>query len=157
MSLWNSVCDNVICPIGSVIDRGVCAAGRGIDAVVTTVVIDGLCGGIDNAVDFVKENPGKTALIIGATVATGGLAATAAPAIAATVGSTGLLGAASTGTAISSLSGAALTNASLAAIGGGAIAANGGGMVVGTAVIAGTGAATGGAVSARLVTSSDKV
>jgi hypothetical protein len=148
MSLWDSICDNVICPIGRAIDDGVCAVGRGIDTVVTTVVIDGVCGGIDNAVDFVKENPGKSAAIAAATVVTGGLASVAAPAIAAGLGSAGVLGAASTGTAISTLSGAALTNASLAAVGGGALAAGGGGMAAGTAVIAGTGAVAGGAVSA---------
>ena len=56
MSLWHSFCENVLVPVGGAIDTGVCAVGRGIDAVVTTVVIDGVGGGIDNAIDFVKEN-----------------------------------------------------------------------------------------------------
>jgi hypothetical protein len=148
MGLWDSICDNIICPIGEAIGEGACAVGRSIDTVVNTVVIDGVCGTLDDVVDFVSENPGKAALVVGATVATGGLATVAAPAIAAAAGSAGLLGAASTGTAISTLSGAALTNASLAAIGGGAVAAGGGGVVAGTAIIGGTGAAAGAVVSA---------
>jgi hypothetical protein len=106
---------------------------------------------VSGTVDFVVENPGKTILAVGATIATGGLAMVAAPALAATAGGAGLLGAASTGTAISTLSGAALTNASLAAVGGGALAAGGGGMAAGTAVIAGAGAATGAGVSAATI------
>ncbi len=103
-------------------------------------------------VDFVKENPGKTALIVGATVVTGGAAgafATAAgPVIASALGSTGILGATASGTAISSLSGAALTNASLAAIGGGSLASGGAGVAGGLAVISTTGTVAGGAVAA---------
>ena len=63
---------------------------------------------LGGAKDVVVENPGKTLLVVGATVATGGLALVAAPTVAAAAGGAGLLGAASTGTAISSLSGAAL-------------------------------------------------
>ena len=97
----------------------------------------------DNILDFVEENPGKSLAIVAGTVASGGLAMIAAPAIAATAGGIGLLGAASTGTAISSLSGAALTNASLAAIGGGALSAGGAGMTGGVTVITAAGATTG--------------
>ena len=113
---------------------------------------DVLGGAVDllgDAVDAVVENPGKTLLIVGGTVATGGLAWVAAPEVAAAVGGVGLLGAASTGTAISTLSGAALTNASLAAVGGGAVAAGGGGMAAGAAVITGVGAVAGAGVSAK--------
>lgn len=106
-------------------------------------------GVIGTVVNAALENPGKAALVVGATVATGGLAAVAAPSIAAVAGSAGLLGAASTGTAISTLSGAALANASLAAVGGGALAAGGSGMAAGTSVIVGAGAVTGASVSTR--------
>ncbi|RLM52707.1 hypothetical protein DVK02_16120, partial [Halobellus sp. Atlit-31R] len=115
MGLWDSFCDNVLCPIGSAISSGVETAGRGIDAAVNTVVIDGVCGGLDKAIDLVKENPVETAVVVGATVATGGLALAAAGPIATAIGSTGVLGAASTGTAIASLHGAAATSASLVA------------------------------------------
>ena len=106
------------------------------------------------AVDYVCENPVKALAVVGLTVATGGLAAVAAPTIAAAAGSAGLLGAASTGTAISSLSGVALANASLAAVGGGALATGGGGIALGTTVIAGAGAVTGAGVSAGVVVAS---
>lgn len=62
MGLWDFICEDILCPIGSAIDSGVCAVGRGVDSVVTNVVIDGACGAIDSAVDFVKENPGEAAL-----------------------------------------------------------------------------------------------
>lgn len=143
MKLWNEFCDSVMVPLGTAVDKGVCAIGRGIDTVVTTVVIDGVAGGIDSTIDLVKENPGKSAAVAAATVATGGIAFVAAPTIAASLGAAGVLGVTSTGTAISTLSGAALTNASLAAIGGGAVAAGGGGIAAGTAVIAGSGATAG--------------
>ncbi|CAD0260296.1 conserved membrane hypothetical protein [Pseudomonas veronii] len=108
----------------------------------------GVAGGLfGDAIDAICENPLTTIGVVAATVATGGIAFVAAPAIATAVGGAGLLGAASTGTAISTLSGAALTNASLAALGGGAVAAGGGGIAAGTAVVAGTGALTGAAVS----------
>lgn len=92
-------------------------------------------------IDIAIDNPGKTLILIGATVATGGLATMAAPTIAATLGSVGLLGSASTGATIAGLHGAALTNASLAALGGGSLAAGGGGVALGTAVVGSTGAA----------------
>ncbi|MBU2807115.1 hypothetical protein HF285_02150, partial [Acidithiobacillus ferrooxidans F221] len=67
--------------------------GRSIERVGDSAV-EKLGGAIDN----VSENPGKTALIVGAAVATGGVAFVAAPAVAAAAGGAGLLGAASTGT-----------------------------------------------------------
>lgn len=71
--------------------------------------------------------------------------------IATVLGGTGVLGnTATTGVAISSLSGAAATNASLAALGGGALSVGGGGMALGTAVVAGTGAAVNGAVGGTI-------
>lgn len=146
MDLWDSICDNIICPLGSVVGDTLETMGRGIDSVVSTVVIDGVCGGLDKVVDVVVENP-KTSIAVVATAATGGVALLAAGPIAATVGGAGLLGTTSTGTVISTLSGAALTNASLAAIGGGSLAAGGAGIAGGTAVIAATGAATGAVVS----------
>ena len=108
---------------------------------------------LEDAIDFVKENPIKCACGVVATIATGGGCLVAAPIIASTLGGAGLLGAASTGTAISSLSGAALTNASLAALGGGAVAAGGGGMVAGTVVVATAGATTAGVASAAVIES----
>ncbi|MFW2124865.1 hypothetical protein ACG94O_18410, partial [Acinetobacter ursingii] len=76
-------------------------------------------GVVGDVADIIIENPGKTALVIGGTVATGGLAFVAAPAIATVSGTAGLLGTtATTGATISTLTGAALTNASLAALGG---------------------------------------
>lgn len=88
---------------------------------------------------FVVKHP-RTCATVAVTVATGGAAFLAAPAIAATAGGLGMLGATGAGTAIGSLSGAALANASLAALGGGAVAAGGGGMAAGTAVVTGGGA-----------------
>lgn len=131
--------------VGKLFD-GVEAVGRGLDAAITPVV-----HGIADVAGFVEENPGKSALIAAATVATGGAAAAFAGPVAATAGGLGLLGStATTGTAISTLTGAALTNASLAAVGGGALAAGGAGMAGGTAVIATTGALAGGAVTKRV-------
>lgn len=153
MGLWDSFCDNVLCPIGSVIADGVETVGRGVDTAVNTVVIDGVCGGLDKAIDLVKENPVETALVVGTTVATGGLAVAAAGPIAAAIGSTGVLGAASTGTAIASLHGAAATSASLAALGGGAVAAGGGGTAVGTMIVGAGGAAVGATASTAAVAS----
>lgn len=107
-------------------------------------LLDFVADVVVGAVEVVVDNPGKTLLVIAGTIATGGVAFVAAPAIAAAAGGAGLLGAASTGTAISTLSGAALTNASLAAVGGGALAAGGGGMLAGTTVVATSGAVAGG-------------
>ena len=73
------------------------------------------------------------AVAVVATVATGGMAAFAAPAIATVIA----------GEAVVGLSGAALTSASLAAVGGGSLAAGGLGMAGGTAIITGGGAVLG--------------
>ena len=110
--------------------------GEGIDCVMDGVIAVG---------EFAEEHPGATSLAVN--VATSGMAAWSNTGTIATVlGSTGVLGnTATTGVAISSLSGAAATNASLAALGGGALSVGGGGMALGTAVVAGTGAAVGSA------------
>lgn len=75
----------------------------------------------------------RGAAAVVATVATGGAAAVAAPAIAAALA----------GEAVVGLSGAALTSASLAWVGGGSLAAGGLGMAGGTAIITGGGAVIG--------------
>lgn len=108
---------------------------------------------IDKALDaaiYVEKNPKKCVAVVVGTVATGGVAFVAAPAIAAGIGAVGMLGATASGTAISSLSGVALTNASLAALGGGTIAAGGAGMAGGVTVITGTGVATGAVISSSV-------
>lgn len=110
--------------------------GEGIDCVMDGVIAVG---------EFAEEHPVATSLAVN--LATGGMAAWSnAGTIATVLGGTGVLGnTATTGVAISSLSGAAATNASLAALGGGALSVGGGGMALGTAVVAGTGAAVGSA------------
>lgn len=110
--------------------------GEGIDCVMDGVIAVG---------EFAEEHPVATSLAVN--VATSGMAAWSnAGTIATVLGGTGVLGnTATTGVAISSLSGAAATNASLAALGGGALSVGGGGMALGTAVVAGTGAAVGSA------------
>lgn len=118
-------------------------------------VADSTVGIIGDGVSYVVENPIKSLVIVGAGVATGGIAFAAAPVLATTAGGLGLLGAASTGTSIATLSGAALTNASLAAIGGGAIATGGGGMAAGVATISAVGAVTGTAATAVAVSNTD--
>lgn len=110
--------------------------GEGIDCVMDGVIAVG---------EFSEEHPVATSLAVN--VATSGMAAWSnAGTIATVLGGTGVLGnTATTGVAISSLSGGAATNASLAALGGGALSVGGGGMALGTAVVAGTGAAVGSA------------
>lgn len=110
--------------------------GEGIDCVMDGVIAVG---------EFAEEHPVATSMAVN--VATSGMAAWSnAGTIATILGGTGVLGnTATTGVAISSLSGAAATNASLAALGGGALSVGGGGMALGTAVVAGTGAAVGSA------------
>lgn len=110
--------------------------GEGIDCVMDGVIAVG---------EFAEEHPVATSLAVN--LATGGMTAWSnAGTIATMLGGTGVLGnTATTGVAISSLSGAAATNASLAALGGGALSVGGGGMALGTAVVAGTGAAVGSA------------
>lgn len=121
--------------------------GEGIDCVMDGVIAVG---------EFAEEHPVATSLAVN--VATGGMAAWSnAGTIATVLGGTGVLGnTATTGVAISSLSGGAATNASLAALGGGALSVGGGGMALGTAVVAGTGAAVGssaGGIIAHTLTS----
>lgn len=91
--------------------------------------------------EFVKENPVKTAVAVGAVAS--GTAWVYAPTIAGFIGSTGILGTTAGGTVISTLQGVALQNASLAVLGGGAKTAGGFGIVGGKAVIAGTGGVAG--------------
>jgi hypothetical protein len=71
-----------------------------------------LCDLVDLAVDTIIENPIKTIAVVGATVATGGVAAFAAPAIGAATSAAGF------GAAATTLSGAAASSAGLAAWGG---------------------------------------
>lgn len=115
--------------------------GEGIDCVMDGVIAVG---------EFAEEHPVATSLAVN--LATGGMTAWSnAGTIATVLGGTGVLGnTATTGVAISSLSGAAATNASLAALGGGALSVGGGGMALGTAVVAGTGAAVGSAVGGTI-------
>ena len=123
MSLWDDICDNVICPLGGLIVDGVEATGRGIDTVVTTG-IDVVGGGLDYAIDAIKENPGKSALIAAAAVATGGASIIAGSAVSAgsalgvvagsSLGGTGLAaGAAAATGGISSTVASSLVNAGL--------------------------------------------
>jgi hypothetical protein len=131
---------------------GLCAVGRGINFVVEDIIIEKGCGALDSAIDYATENPVKTIAMVGATVATGGLALAYAGPIAATVGATGVLGAtATTGAEIALLSGAALESASLAAMAGGALSVGGAGMLGGTAVITTTGAVVGAGAGAGIV------
>lgn len=115
--------------------------GEGIDCVMDGVIAVG---------EFAEEHPVATSLAVN--LATGDMTAWSnAGTIATVLGGTGVLGnTATTGVAISSLSGAAATNASLAALGGGALSVGGGGMALGTAVVAGTGAAVGSAVGGTI-------
>lgn len=115
--------------------------GEGIDCVMDGVIAVG---------EFAEEHPVATSLAVN--LATGGMTAWSnAGTIATMLGGTGVLGnTATTGVAISSLSGAAATNASLAALGGGALSVGGGGMALGTAVVAGTGAAVNGAIGGTI-------
>ena len=115
--------------------------GEGIDCVMDGVIAVG---------EFAEEHPVATSLAVN--LATGGMTAWSnAGTIATMLGGTGVLGnTATTGIAISSLSGAAATNASLAALGGGALSVGGGGMALGTAVVAGTGAAVNGAIGGTI-------
>ena len=85
MGFLDSICDNVLEPLAGLIFDGIEATGRGIDCVVTTG-IDIVGGGLEYAVDAIKENPGKTLLLATATIATGGAAALWAPALAVAPG-----------------------------------------------------------------------
>lgn len=99
---------------------------------------------LSDAVDFVVDNPIKSAVAAG--VAIGGPAAWAvAPVIGAMASAAGL------GVAGGSLTGAAASSAGLAALGGGSLAAGGLGMAGGTAVVTAAGAAGAGALGGGAV------
>lgn len=101
--------------------------------------------------DFVCENPIKSIVAVAATVATGGVALAAAPAIGAAASAAGL------GVAGGTLSGAAASSAGLAALGGGSLASGGLGMAGGKAVVTALGVAAGGTASGTAAAlSSDK-
>ncbi len=102
-------------------------------------------GVIGSVVDVALENPGKAALLIGATVATGGTALVCAPTIGAMASAAGL------GVAGGTLSGAAASSAGLAVLGGGSLASGGLGMAGGTAVVTIVGGSAGAAVSGTAV------
>lgn len=127
MSFWDSVADT----LGSVVDVAVNAG--------------------ESVVDFVVENPGKTAAVVIGTVATGGLALAAAPAIGAAVSAAGF------GVAGGTLSGAAASSAGLAALGGGSLAAGGAGVAGGTAVVTAAGGAVGASVTTAAAVVTDKL
>ena len=102
---------------------------------------DDICWFVDDCVDVVTENPIKSIAVVAATVVTGGVALTLAPAIGAAASAVGL------GVAGGTLSGAAASSAGLAALGGGSLAAGGAGIAGGTAVVTTIGAATGATTS----------
>jgi hypothetical protein len=106
----------------------------------------------NSVVEYVTENPIKTASIVAATVVSGGVAYRYAPTIAGGIGKTGILGNAGTGRAINTLTGPYLKRASLAALGGGTLASGGGGMVAGATFVAYSGAAVGGVVATGVAT-----
>lgn len=100
------------------------------------------------SIDYVIENPVKSAAIATTTVLSASTAYVHAPVIAVAIAKTGVLGkTATTGAVISKLTGAPLVNASLAKIGGGAISIGGKGMAGGKFVIATTTATTTAATS----------
>lgn len=105
----------------------------------------------ESVVDFVAENPVKTVAIVIGTVATGGAALAAAPAIGA------LASAAGAGVAGGTLSGAAASSAGLAALGGGSLASGGLGMAGGTAVVTGAGGVVGGLITTGATAVADKL
>lgn len=111
MGLWDTFVDNILEPAGCLIVDGVEATGRGIDAVVTTG-IDVIGGGIDQAVEIVKEHPLETAAAVGAAVLSGGSSALMSTA-ARTLGATALTVA--TTTTSSTIAANALTAATIAA------------------------------------------
>ena len=127
MSLWDSVADTLGSVVGVVVDAG------------------------EAVVDFVVENPGKTAAVVIGTVATGGLALAAAPAIGAVVSAAGF------GVAGGTLSGAAASSAGLAAIGGGSLAAGGAGVAGGTMIVTATGGALGAGISTAAAVVTDRL
>lgn len=110
----------------------------------------------NDVVEYVTENPVKTASIVAVTVVSGGVAYQCAPSIAGSIGKTGILGNAGTGRAINTLNGPYLKRASLAALGGGTLASGGGGMVAGTTFVAYSGAAVGGVVATGVAAAINK-
>ena len=95
------------------------------------------------SIDYVIENPAKSAVIATTTVLSAGVAYVNAPVIAVAIAKTGVLGkTATTGAVISKLTGAPLARASLAKLGFGAISIGGKGIAGGKFVIATTTATT---------------
>lgn len=111
MGLWDMFVDNILEPVGGLIVDGVEATGRGIDAVVTTG-IDVIGGGLDKAVDIVKEHPLETATFVGTAVLSGGSSALISTAARTLAGGVGTLAATTTTTVTASK---ALTVATVAA------------------------------------------
>ncbi|MBL8434820.1 MAG: hypothetical protein JNL99_07770 [Zoogloea sp.] len=88
MGLWDSLCENILAPAASLVFDGVEAIGSSIDKAVTTG-IDVVGGGLDSAIERVKENPVESAAIAGALLTGGlggGLGGAAARTLAGTVG-----------------------------------------------------------------------
>jgi len=77
MGIFDALCDYVLCPIGSVINDTIEGAATVVDSVVNTVIIDGVCGGIDDAVEAIKENPGAVAATVLTVAVTAGVRAAA--------------------------------------------------------------------------------
>ena len=103
------------------------------------------------SIDYVIENPAKSAVIATTTVISASVAYVNAPAIAVAIAKTGALGkTATTGAVISKLTGAPLARASLAKIGGGAISIGGKGVICGKVVIATTAATTSAVTTTQL-------
>ena len=103
------------------------------------------------SIDYVIENPAKSAVIATTTVISASVAYVNAPAIAVAIAKTGALGkTATTGAVISKLTGAPLSRASLAKIGGGAISIGGKGVIGGKVVIATTAATTSAVTTTQL-------
>lgn len=100
---------------------------------------------ISDGFNAVVNNPGKSLLVLGVAVATGGVALAFAPTIGAAVSTAGL------GVAGGTLSGAAASSAGLAALGGGSLAAGGAGVAGGTAALAALGTAAGAAITGTAV------
>lgn len=99
MGWWDLLVDNVIEPVGSLIIEGVEATGRGIDTVVTTG-IDVIGGGVDKAVEAVKENPLEAVAAVGSVLSLGptGLVVKTAKTVAS-----GISGASDTGVSSSTI------------------------------------------------------
>lgn len=112
MGLWDMFVDNILEPVGGLIIDGVEATGRGIDAVVTTG-IDVIGGGIDKAVEIVKEHPLETAAVVGTAVLSGGSSTLIGTAARTLAGGVGTLAATTTTTTVTAAK--TLTVATIAA------------------------------------------